>query len=77
MIEVNIKNTILIFIISGFIGWIILSIFSGELYGYLWKNFNIPFKPMFAIGTVLIFLIYPYNRHCFHCPLEKYDQFLA
>jgi uncharacterized membrane protein len=57
---VTIKNTLIIFFLAGLIGWIILCIFGGKLTGYMWENYKIPFKPMFAIGAVLIYLIYPF-----------------
>lgn len=57
---VTLKNTLIVFFLSGFIGWIILCIFGGKLTGYLWEKYKIPFKPMFAIGAVLIYLIYPF-----------------
>jgi uncharacterized membrane protein len=58
----KIGTAILIFLITGFIGWILLSIFSGQFIGYLWENYRIPFKPMFAIGAVIIYLINPYIK---------------
>ena len=62
MIEVNLVNSLWIFLIGGFIGWLVLTLFSGHPTGLLWKNqpFPIPFKPFFAFGSLLIFLIYPY-----------------
>jgi hypothetical protein len=62
MIEVNFINSLIVFLLAGFIGWLILFLFTGHPTGLLWKNEYppLPFKPFFAFGTLLVFLIYPY-----------------
>lgn len=61
----KIKEVILIFLTTGMIGWIILSIFSKKFTGFLYEKYGIPFKPTFAFGAIFIYLIYPY--------IKKYD----
>jgi uncharacterized membrane protein len=57
---ITISSTLLVFFVSGIIGWVILSIFSQMLTGFLWENYRIPFKPMIAFGAVIVYLISPY-----------------
>lgn len=54
-------DIVYVFLASGVVGWVILSLFSGELEGHLWKTYGVPFKPMFAVGAVMVFLLYQYT----------------